>query len=312
MIKHFERDLVCLVGWALLSCVFMSPLHAADTPKDAPVVEKPKILFLDLSATLIEEEVAKIITNMVSAQLGRYKTYDVITALDLRQLAELEVDKQKAGCSDNESCLSELAGAMGARYVVYGDVGKLGTKVIVALNLFDSEEARAVDREVLTANSLGDVPDNLPMAIENLIGNKDLGGGVVVEAEIPDAEGAAPTKEAKAAPPVSSETKAPAKNTTKSGGAFPWLRVGSAVALAAAGAGVALGYGLGPYQSYTEANAIRVDAGANASKETVENAQNAAAAYQNGPQWGLWGGSAVAIIAGSYALWTAVTAGGEE
>ena len=105
--------------------------------------EKPRVLFLDLTAALVKPEEAKILTDMVSAELGQYDEYEAITSTDLRQMAALEAEKQSVGCSDS-SCLAELAGAMGARYVIFGSVGKLGEKFILTLNLFDSVEAKAV------------------------------------------------------------------------------------------------------------------------------------------------------------------------
>lgn len=45
------------------------------------------------------------------------------------------------GCGDS-SCLAEIAGAMGAEFVVFGDVGKLGETFVINLNLFDNNAVR--------------------------------------------------------------------------------------------------------------------------------------------------------------------------
>ena len=78
--------------------------------------EKSRMLLLDFKATLIEEEVAAIVTNMVSSELAREKSFALITNTDVKQMMALEAEKQTLGCSDDSSCLAEIAGAMGARF----------------------------------------------------------------------------------------------------------------------------------------------------------------------------------------------------
>ena len=108
----------------LIVCNAMSaaPGVAAETntkpktfKKTGPVKkEKPRVLFLDLTCTSVKPDVVETISDLVGAYLGEHKKYDVIAGQDLRQMAKLEVEKQKSGCMDN-SCLNEIAGAMGAR-----------------------------------------------------------------------------------------------------------------------------------------------------------------------------------------------------
>ena len=60
------------------------------------VAEKPRLLFLDLTATLVELEEVKVLTKLIGTQLDGYSTYAVITSADLRQMTALEAEKQKA------------------------------------------------------------------------------------------------------------------------------------------------------------------------------------------------------------------------
>ena len=60
-----------------------------------------------------------------------------------------------AGCDEGStSCLAELAGAMGARLVLFGDLGKLGDTTVVSLNLFLSDQAQSAGRETVRVKSL--------------------------------------------------------------------------------------------------------------------------------------------------------------
>jgi hypothetical protein len=72
------------------------------------------------------------------------------------------------GC-DEASCLAELAGAMGARLVVFGDANKLGTVTILTLSLFDSSKTQSVGRVSVQAATIEELPAKLPPAVRDLV-----------------------------------------------------------------------------------------------------------------------------------------------
>ena len=133
------------------------------------LAEKPKMLMMDLKATRVEEDIVSIITDLISTELTTHDEFEIITGADMRQMAELEAERQSLGCMDDSSCLAELAGAMGARLVVYGSVGKLGKNIIISLNLFDSEKAKSAGRENIRATTLDTLPDQIPPAVAKLV-----------------------------------------------------------------------------------------------------------------------------------------------
>ena len=102
-------------------------------------------------------------------EVSRQASVDVISPGDVQRLAELESDKQALGCVDN-SCLAELAGALGARYVIFGDVGQLGTTYIMNLNLFDNQTASAVNRVAIQASDVGGLGTALSDRMAELVG----------------------------------------------------------------------------------------------------------------------------------------------
>ena len=322
------------IGFFLgLSLCFVAPAVVAETssPTIAQPVqqEKPKVLFLDLTCTGVKPEVVETISDLVGAYLGEHKKYDVITGQDLRQMAQLEVEKQKSGCMDN-SCLSELAGAMGARYVVFGKVGKLAERTIITLNLFDSKEAKAVDRAVVSAPDIGSVPDLLPAAVAKLMGGKVVASPVMkpVVAGPPVTPAAAETLAPVAAPQAPPKTPAPVAaekaavtepvppvvepESERAKRQVPWMRVGSASALAVIGAGVALTMGAPQYNVMTAAEWDYREATEGGGSDTATilkaTAKTQQSSYMAGPVYALWTGSTLAVVTGSYALWAFLTA----
>src|SRR4051812_10419633 len=90
------------------------------------------------AAHAIDQNQASLVTELVTAALSKEPKFDVIASADVRKQVELESQKQVAGCSEQASCIAEMAGALGASVVVYGSIGQLDDVIILTLNLFDS------------------------------------------------------------------------------------------------------------------------------------------------------------------------------
>lgn len=152
-----------MVLLTLSSTAFAAEPVAAPTAAPA----RPRVLVLTPTTKVFDAATATTIGGLVTSELASDPDLDIIAADDVERLAALEGDRQNLGCTDN-SCLAELAGAIGARYVVFGDVGKLGDVVIVQLNLFDSQTARALTRVTVQANSMSELPRTLQPRVHEL------------------------------------------------------------------------------------------------------------------------------------------------
>jgi hypothetical protein len=109
-----------------------------------------------------------LVNGIVADAMQEYEELKVLTASDIRRIADFEADKQAVGCEES-SCLAEIAGAMGAAYVVYGQVGMLGDELVVQLNLFDASTGTAVAREDLRVASMKLLADRLPWTVGKLV-----------------------------------------------------------------------------------------------------------------------------------------------
>jgi hypothetical protein len=150
---------------ALLALALTLSAPAAGEPKEDG---KPSLLVLSLEPTGVTEDEAKILDGMIANALTRHESVQVVTADELQQMMELEGEKQAMGC-DTTSCLGEIAGAMGARFVLFGKAGVFGELFVVQLNLYDSEAARAVTREEIKADSLDVVAERVQPAVDALV-----------------------------------------------------------------------------------------------------------------------------------------------
>ena len=190
---------------------WLAPLAFATAGLAADEVARPRVLVLPPTSTVVDAATAGSIANLILVEVSRERRLDVISADDVKRLAELEGEKQALGCTRTD-CLAELAGALGARYVIFGDVGPLGAQKILNLNLFDSQTASAVNRTTTRFTAVEELPDVLPGVVGQLI-----------------APLAATTKPTAAGPPTPPPPP-PAPAATTSGGTSPlltWGLVGS-------------------------------------------------------------------------------------
>lgn len=120
----------------------------------APTTDnRPRVLILPPSSSSYAAHELAPLSGMIATAVASDVRLDVVTSEDLSSLVALEGERQIAGCDDS-SCLAELAGAIGARYVVFGDISPLGETAVANLRLFDTQSATALKRVALTAPSL--------------------------------------------------------------------------------------------------------------------------------------------------------------
>ncbi len=101
------------------------------------------VLVLDLQAGEVPAAEVKVLDGLMAASVARTlddagvaDRHPLHTAAELRALADVEAARSVVGCDpEATSCLAELAGALGARYVVTGTIGKLGEHVVLQLSL---------------------------------------------------------------------------------------------------------------------------------------------------------------------------------
>lgn len=104
-------------------------------------------------AAAISATEGSLLTSLVANAASRDARFDVLTRDDVKNAVAVEADRQGLGCEES-TCLAELAGALGARIVVYGSVGQLGEDTLLTLNLFDSDAASSGGRRVARGKTI--------------------------------------------------------------------------------------------------------------------------------------------------------------
>jgi TolB-like protein len=159
----------------LVAALIAAAPAAGATPTGAapgPAQEKPKLIVLDLTAAGgVDPQLVGALTEAVSSEVARTGYFKVLASKDVQTLLGLERQKQLLGCSEEaQSCFTELAGALGARFVMAGSVAKLGDAYQLSLQVLDSRTAQPVGRTTRLGNSLQVLRTALPYAIAEAAG----------------------------------------------------------------------------------------------------------------------------------------------
>ena len=159
-----------VVAPAVVAPAAIAPAVAAQTP---PAGGRQRVLVLDLQGVGVDAETTRVVNGVLASVVSESPLIDVATSADLRALVDVSAQQQASGC-DASSCLAELAGAFGARYILYGDLGRLDADIIINVSLFDSQASAAVSRASVVVDELSSLRKHLRPQISTLLA--PLGG----------------------------------------------------------------------------------------------------------------------------------------
>lgn len=201
-----------------------TPAHVAEPAAR----ERVKLLVLDLKANDVDPNTVKTIQGIVTARLAEYPELEVISGEDMRNLVQLEAERQSMGsCSEEASCMAELADALGAELVVFGSVGALDSARVLNLNLFDSKSAMGLGRIVVQVETVNQMPRKLRPKLHDLLGKYYAKNNLTLPP----------------LPPEEPEPVAAVASQPFDPGPWPWVAAGvGGVLMAAGAAGAVVGY----------------------------------------------------------------------
>ena len=136
----------------------------------SPIASDETVLLLDLKRTAILEDDAKLIAGSIATSIEGLDI-SVATVDDMKELVDLQATRSMLNeeC-DTSACMSEIANAMGTRFIVSGRIGRLDDTFLLQLVLSDTENARALGRHEVSAASIGELARKTPTAVRVLFG----------------------------------------------------------------------------------------------------------------------------------------------
>lgn len=102
---------------------------------------KERLAVLDLEAKYgVDKGLAEALSVIVRDKLHSFGDYQVMSKGDIQAVASREQLKQVIGCDDDGSqCLLDFGRAIGTRFMVAGDISKIGSTYTVSLRMLDTQ-----------------------------------------------------------------------------------------------------------------------------------------------------------------------------
>lgn len=136
--------------------------------RTAPESKRYSVLVLDPVETDIDPDIRVAVSGKMAAELSTVRRFDVLTAADIRAMTALEANRQLAGC-DDESCMAEIADALGADLVVSWDISRIGSKRIITVRFFDARTSKSVGRAQAEADDDEELASKAGVALRDAI-----------------------------------------------------------------------------------------------------------------------------------------------
>ncbi len=234
----------------------------------AGAAEKPRVVVLAIGASSETlKPIAASVAEQLLTELGRTGRLEVMGTSDVSAVLGLERQKTMLGCTDqSSSCLAEISAALGAPWLVTGNLAQLGKAMRVDVKLIRAKDGKAVFRDGRNVKDESEIFDIVSEMAKRMVESMGL----------PAPEPAAPVAKAPDAPKATFVTPSPAPTSSPAPGVTqaavapgprvaPWVVTGLGAAALALG-GIALSSGLGARSSTLDA--VRANAGSPSTSAT--------------------------------------------
>jgi hypothetical protein len=124
-------------------------LRLSEAPPETAAVEPTpsrrvlRVAVYDFNTDDIPPRVGRLVTDATVAELRKLEGLSVVGMDEIRAMLDHESQKQMVGCTD-ESCLAEIAGALGVDHIVIGTVAALEGQSLFGLKRIDQRNAQTV------------------------------------------------------------------------------------------------------------------------------------------------------------------------
>ena len=118
---------------------------------------------------------AAVLTEELRTQVARHGAYRLVTPEEMVAV-DTELKRQLEGGCEEATCLSELGGALGAQYVVTGQIGALGERFSLNVKLVEIATVAARQAASTRAGTAEDFVQRMPNLVTRLLGARRSAG----------------------------------------------------------------------------------------------------------------------------------------
>jgi TolB-like protein len=141
----------------------------AQTPP--PAKERPRLLVVELRTQETTPQQAAAFTDGIVAAIKTRGLFEVISPRDVETLLGAERQRQLMGvCDTDPSACTDATAQLNTRFVLSGQLAKLGEVFQLTLQMVDTQKGNAVDRSTRVAGSLESLRELVPYAAAEATG----------------------------------------------------------------------------------------------------------------------------------------------
>lgn len=205
------------------SAVTTAPASAVKTTPAPP--PRPRLLVLETRADAAYVDAVRAFGDLLATLLEQRSDAEVIPSSSVKDRLAVAADKLAAGCDDT-ACMTEIAGAMDARYVITSRASQVGGRWLMRVELFDSQDLKIIAQATAMADSVEGLAAQAELLADDIVARAPVIG------RRPTGTSGTPTDPAPLPPP----------DARKGGGWMLGTGIGALV-----GAAVLAGVGIGGY-----------------------------------------------------------------
>ena len=103
--------------------------------------EKPTLVILDLKTVKIDADVGMLLSDRLRTTMTMFEKYIVLSRDEMENIKK-EIKFQRSEACNDTQCYVEIGGALGAKKMIAGMIGKLDDTYTFTLKLIDIEQAK--------------------------------------------------------------------------------------------------------------------------------------------------------------------------
>jgi hypothetical protein len=153
----------------LVALMLTLTLPATEATAPSPTPTPPAMMFvLDVGGDHVPLPTREALTEAFALSLARKLDLDVQSPRSLLDRVDFAQQQQQAGC-DSSACMAEIANAMGARFVVFSRIVRLGDEETLRADIYDNVEGRTLALASVRSRAVDDLHRQLPTLVEALV-----------------------------------------------------------------------------------------------------------------------------------------------
>jgi TolB-like protein len=136
---------------------------------------KQKVAILDVRVVGDEAQATgKLLTQVASSEVAHFNRFDLITSESIADVLGVQRQKQMLGCNEDSSCLAEIGAALGANYILSGQLGRLGRRYRLDFSLVDASKSKVLASEGAFFDNEGDLGDGVGKLVRQAFAEAQL------------------------------------------------------------------------------------------------------------------------------------------